>query len=126
MHKCAKIHPLFDPTALLENSGIIGNVNLISVDLCGNQMNHIPPASCPYKATLPDICLFHWDFCCASRLIICEFVLYLASLATDTITNEPLLAYRFTMPKVAQNSCLPKTVENCSAPFMVERVRVFL
>ena len=30
------------------------------------------------------------------------------------------------MPKVAQNSCLPKTVENCSAPFLVERVRVFL
>ena len=41
-------------------------------------------------------------------------------------TNEPLLAHRFTMSKVAQNSCLPKTVENCSVPFLVERVRVFL
>ena len=31
-----------------------------------------------------DICLFH--FCCASRLIICEFVLYLGFLANSIIT----------------------------------------
>ena len=78
-------HPLTQQP-LLKIGGIIRNVNLISVDLCGNQMNHIPPASCPYKAILPDTCLFHWDFCCASRLIICEFVnFYLGSLAKDTI-----------------------------------------
>ena len=41
-------------------------------------------------------------------------------------TNEPLLAHRFTMPKVAQSSYQPKSVENCSVPFLVERVRMFL
>ena len=41
-------------------------------------------------------------------------------------TNEPLLAHRFTMPKVAQDSCLPKTVESCFVPFLAERVCVFL
>ena len=42
------------------------------------------------------------------------------------LMNEPLLAHRFTMPKVAQNCYQPKTVENCSVPFLVEWVRVFL